>query len=151
MGNDQSLPKMKLFLSAAVFMCFLLIGRPAYQAAEAAYEDKLFDPSCVHNIEISMAEEDWEDLKANPVLKTKYHADITIDGEAFGNVSCATKGNSSLKKVAEEGNSTRYSLRIKFSKYDPDQTYYGLSSISLNNSYMDSTYVKDFLSYTMFR
>lgn len=145
------LNKLKMFLTAVVLMFVLLWGSMAVFAAEMDYAEKLFDPSFVHSIELSMAPEDWDDLKANPLLKTKYHTDITIDGELFGNVSCATKGNSSLTFVAERGDSERYSFKINFKKYDKDQSYHGLETMSLNNIFDDSTYVKDFLSYTMFR
>ncbi len=143
--------KSKILLLTTALTCALFFGPRSVPAAGTAYDDKLFDPSYVHSIEISMAAEDWEDLKVNPLLKKKYHADIVIDGEPFGNVSCATKGNSSLIYVAESGDSIRYSFKIKFNKYDAGQTYYGLRSLSLNNTFRDSTYVKDFLSYTMFR
>ena len=91
------------------------------------------------------------DLKANPTAKTKYKTDITIDGETVKEVSFATKGNTSLTAVAEDENSDRYSFKVNFGKYVDGQTYYGLNKLSLNNIYADATYMKDYLSYEIFR
>ena len=68
------------------------------------YENTLFDSSYVHRINITIAQEDWNDLLTNPLEKTKYKADIEIDGELVEEVSFATKGNSSLAFVAADGN-----------------------------------------------
>ena len=121
------------------------------QHAEIAYEDKLFDTSYVHTINIAIAEDDWADLQKNPTAKTKYETDITIDGETIESVSFATKGNTSLTAVASDPDSDRYSFKVNFGKYVNDQTYYGLNKLSLNNIYADATYMKDYLSYEIFR
>ena len=80
MKHFFTLSKLKMFLMTAVLMYILIPGWQSMCTAETAYEDKLFDPSFVHNIEINMSPEDWADLKANPLLKTKYRTDIIIDG-----------------------------------------------------------------------
>lgn len=49
-----------------------------------------------------------------------------------------------------EGN-TRYSIKIKFDKFIKNQTYLGLDKVAMNASFQDSTYLKEFLSYDMFR
>lgn len=115
------------------------------------YSAKLFDTSCVHTINITISDDDWNDLKANPTAKTKYKTDITIDGETVTEVSLATKGNTSLTAVAEDKDSDRYSFKVNFGKYVDGQTYYGLNKLNLNNIYADATYMKDYLSYEIFR
>ena len=81
------------------------------------YESMLFDTSIVHKVDVDIAEEDWADLLENPTDKTKYHADITIDGEKVKDVSFATKGNSSLIFVAADPDSDRYSYKVSFGQY----------------------------------
>ncbi|MBE5905879.1 MAG: spore coat protein CotH [Lachnospiraceae bacterium] len=120
-------------------------------AEETEYESKLFDTSYVHEINITIDEDDWEDLKKNPLEKTKYKVDITIDGETVEDVSFATKGNTSLTSVANDSDSNRYSFAINFAKYVDDQNYYGLNKLKLNNIYADATYMKEYLSYQIFR
>lgn len=115
------------------------------------YSAKLFDTSYVHTINITISDDDWNDLKANPTAKTKYKTDITIDGETVTEASLATKGNTSLTAVAEDKDSDRYSFKVNFGKYVDGQTYYGLNKLNLNNIYADATYMKDYLSYEIFR
>ena len=118
---------------------------------DTSYADKIFDTSYVHEINIEISEEDWADLKANPTAKTKYKTNVTIDGETLNEVSFATKGNTSLSSVASDPDSDRYSFKLNFGKYVDDQTYYGMQKLNLNNLYADATYMKDYLSYQIFR
>ena len=116
-----------------------------------SYEDRLFAMDYVHTVDVRVADEDWAELLAAPIDKTKYHASVSIDGETFENVSFATKGNSSLYNVADDPGSERYSFRLNFGKFEEGQTYHGLDKLSLNNLFCDATYVKDTLSYALFR
>lgn len=120
------------------------------KAETLSYENKLFDTSYVHTINIEIADDDWEDLKANPTQKTKYQADITIDGETINDVSFSTKGNTSLSSVSSDSDSDRYSFKVNFGKYVENQTYYGLNKLNLNNIYADATYMKEYVSYKIF-
>lgn len=115
------------------------------------YESKLFDSSYVHTVNIDIADADWKDLTANATAQTKYAVDITIDGETLKNVSFATKGNSSLSSIAKKSNCDRYSFKVIFDKFEDDQLYYGLDKLNLNNIYSDASYMKDYISYDMFR
>lgn len=90
-------------------------------------------------------------MYADPLDKTKYEVNITIDGETIESVSFATKGNTSLTSVAGDADSVRYSFKVNFGKYNKEQTYYGLNKLNLNNIYADATYMKDYLSYEIFR
>jgi hypothetical protein len=121
-------------------------------SAGIAYADKLFDQSYVHRIDIRLADEDWTDLLSDPISKTKYIADIDIDGETFGDVTFSTKGFSSLYFVTYgEEESARYSFKVNFGKQVKGQTYYGLDKLNLNNLFCDSTFMKDLVSYRLFR
>ena len=52
----------------------------AATADSASYSQDLFDTSYVHEMNVELSEEDWKDLLANPLKKTKYTAAVTIDG-----------------------------------------------------------------------
>lgn len=136
-------------LTAAIALTVAGCARDAM--LPASYEDLLFDTGRVHEIAISLSEEDWGDLVLNPGDKTKYEADITIDGESIQDVAFATKGNSTLQFVANHEGSDRYSFKITFDKYVEGQTYHGLHRLHLLNLYGDATYMKDYISYSMFR
>jgi spore coat protein CotH len=119
-------------------------------SAADSYESTLFSSDKVHTVDIELSADDWTDLKANPTDKTKYKADITIDGTTVKDVSFATKGNTSLNAVAQDEDSDRYSFKVNFGKYVDGQTYDGLDKLNLNNIYADATYMKDYLSYQIF-
>ena len=119
---------------------------------EPVYAEKLFDNSFVHRIDIRLADADWSGLLSDPISKTKYAADIVIDGETFSNVTFSTKGFSSLYFVAYgEEESRRYSFKVNFGKLVEGKTYYGLDKLSLNGLFCDNTWMKDLISYRMFR
>lgn len=115
------------------------------------YDKTLFDNSYVHEVNIEIAKEDYEDLLKHPTDKTKYTVDIVIDNERYEEVSFSTKGNSSLYFVADDETSDRYSYKINFSKNRENQTCHGLDKLNLNNLYKDASYMKDFISYDMFK
>lgn len=110
------------------------------------YENRLFDNTRVHTIDIVM--NDWDEFIANAASEQYYAANVVIDGEACKNVGIRGKGNTSLSTVSSLG-SERYSLKIEFDQYDSSITYHGLDKLSLNNLIQDSTMMKDYLAYTM--
>ena len=130
--------------------CFLIYEHFNKPRVINSYEDALFDNSFVHKIEVEIENEDLEDLRNNPLLKTKYKVNVTIDGELIEEVSFATKGNHTLNAVQRK-KSDRYSYKINFGKYNKEQTYYGLDKLNLNNIMSDPTYMKDYMSYFIMR
>lgn len=110
------------------------------------YENRLFDTSKVHTIDIIM--DDWDDFTANCQGEEYYNCSVVIDNEAYRNVAIRGKGNTSLTQVSSYGNN-RYSFKIEFDHYDSSNTYYGLDKLCLNNIIQDNTYMKDYLCYQM--
>ena len=143
--------KNRILLLITVAMILSLVSGCDNKTVKDSYENRLFDQSYVHEVDIHISEEDWADLLNDPASKTKYKVDIIVDGEEFKEVSCSTKGNSSLYFVAANEDSDRYSFKINFSKNNKDQTYHGLKTINLGNIYSDPSYLKDFMSYEIFK
>lgn len=110
------------------------------------YENRLFDNTRVHTVDIVM--DDWDNMIDNAESEEYYTANVAIDGESYKNVGIRTKGNTSLSTVKTLG-SERYSFKIEFDHYDSSKSYYGLDKLSLNNLIQDSTMMKDYLTYTM--
>ncbi len=110
------------------------------------YENKLFDISTVHTIDIIM--DDWDTFTANCKSEEYYPCSVVIDNEAYKNVAIRGKGNTSLTQVEAYGND-RYSFKLEFDHYDSTKTYYGLDKLCLNNIIQDNTYMKDYLTYQM--
>ncbi len=112
------------------------------------YENRIFDPSRVHTIDIVM--DDWDSFIAVCENEEYASATLVIDGESYRNVAIRAKGNTSLSSVRQYGNN-RYSFKVEFDHYDTGMTYHGLDKLSLNNIIQDPTFMKDYLAYTMMR
>lgn len=110
------------------------------------YEDKLFDTSKVHTLDIIM--DDWEGFLDTCRSEEYYECSVVIDGETYKNVAIRGKGNTSLTQVDSYGND-RYSYKIEFDHYDNTLNYHGLDKLCLNNIIQDNTYMKDYLTYQM--
>ncbi len=110
------------------------------------YENKLFDTSTVHTIDILM--DDWDGFLAECKNEEYVACTVVIDNEAYKNVAIRAKGNTSLTQVESYGND-RYSFKIEFDHYDSTKSYYGLDKLCLNNIIQDNTYMKDYLTYQM--
>ena len=110
------------------------------------YENRLFDTSRVHTIEIVM--DNWDGFLETCQSEEYSACSVVIDGESYKNVGIRGKGNTSLSSVATMG-SSRYSFKIEFDQYDSTKSYHGLDKLSLNNLIQDNTMMKDYLTYQM--
>lgn len=110
------------------------------------YENRLFDTTRVHTLDILM--DGWEEFIENCQNEEYAACDVTIDGETFKNVAIRAKGNTSLSSVSSM-NSDRYSFKVEFDHYDSAFSYHGLDKLSLNNVIQDNTFMKDYLTYRM--
>ena len=110
------------------------------------YEDKLFDTSKVHSLNIVM--ENWEEFVNQAQSEEYFDCTVIIDDETYKNVAIRGKGNTSLSQVSAYRND-RYSFKIEFDHYEEGITYHGLDKLCLNNVIQDNTYMKDHLTYRM--
>ena len=139
-----------------IVLAVTLIVTCGYMGAAAAgligkndgigYENRLFDSSRVHTLDIVM--DDWDGFIEQCTDEEYAACTVVIDGEKYGNVAIRAKGNTSLSSVAAYGND-RYSFKIEFDHYQTGKTYYGLDKLCLNNIIQDKTYLKDYLAYTL--
>ncbi|XOQ43278.1 MAG: Spore coat protein CotH [Clostridium sp.] len=146
--NIDKICLVAVILSILISIVFMNGEAFGIQAASKmmGYENRLFDTSRVHTIDIVM--DDWDEFIQTCEDEEYTAASVVIDGEAYKNVGIRAKGNSSLSSVSAM-NSDRYSFKIEFDHYDNTTSYYGLDKISLNNIIKDNTYMKDYLTYQM--
>lgn len=151
--------KMKEWLKKSVLLTFALAlvagslptlaglkAAAAEDGIKQAYES-VFAGDNVINVNVTIADEDWESILASPLDKDYKNVTVDIDGTVIENVGFSTKGNLTLKSVAAMTDSDRYSFRLKFDKYDKSQTWLGLDKLSLNNNYSDPSYLREYLHY----
>ena len=133
-----------------LLLTVFLMNVEAFEVPEEAnvmgYENKLFDTSTVHTLNIVI--DDWDAFTDNCQSEEYYDCTVVIDGETYKNVAIRGKGNTSLSQVSSYEND-RYSFKIEFDHYDSANTYYGLDKLCLNNIIQDNTYMKDYLTYQM--
>ena len=134
----------------SLLICALFMNGSAFgiqaQAKTMGYEDRLFDTSKVHTIDIVI--DDWDAFLQTAQSEEYSVCSVVINGEAFKNVGIRGKGNTSLSTVSSM-DSDRYSFKIEFDQYDSTKSYYGLDKLSLNNLIQDNTMMKDYLTYQM--
>lgn len=101
----------------------------------------------VMSFAIDVDEDAWQEMLDTATEENYIKANVTINGTTIENVGIRAKGNSSLRQVAEDDTTDRYSFKIKFDEYVKDQTWMGLDKIVVNNMISDSSYMKEYLSY----
>ena len=132
------------FLLAAGFWA---LGRTGViSRAEPGYMELLFDDTRVHQIDIEV--DDWNAFLADAPAERYVVADLTVDGERLEGVGLRAKGNNSLRLVEESGG-VRYSLKVEFDHYRAGLTYHGLDKLSLDASYQDNSYLKNYMALRM--
>jgi len=108
-----------------------------------------FDPSRVTEVDISLDEETWNHLLEHAMDEEYYEADITLNGDRYSKVGIRVKGENSLDGVYRRG-LKRFGFKVKANAYIPGQTFHGLSEFVLNNGYNDASYMREYLSYSIF-
>lgn len=153
MSGSKHFDRIAVIVMALMLVLTILFMNGAALGIEAmahtmGYENRLFDSTKVHSVDIVM--NDWDEFIANAASEEYYMASVVIDGESYKNIGLRAKGNTSLSMVSSLG-SERYSFKIEFDHYDSTKTYHGLDKLSLNNLIQDSTMMKDYLTYTMMK
>ena len=136
--------------SLILTLCFMLLEYLGLNNfySNPGYVDKLFDQSYVHTIDIELEN---PNLFFDQAQNKEYQiASLVIDGEKFDMVGLRVKGNNSLELI-ERYQSNRFSLKIEFDHYDKAYNYYGLDKFSLDCSFQDNAYLKNYIAYDMMR
>jgi spore coat protein CotH len=122
-------------------------------AAETTAADNLFDPSHLIQVEVTMAPEDWQELRISHRVTGEnfsqivekpyeyYPANVVIDGHKLTSVGIRKKG------FFGSAISTRPSLKFKLDKYVKDQEFAGQDMLTFNNNNQDPTQAQSFMVY----
>ena len=116
-------------------------------AASAASQD-LYDETVLRTLELTFKQTNWQtQLTNNYVSKTYIKADLKVDGKTYKDVGVRYRGNSSYKAVR----SIKKPFKIKFDAFGGTDDLYGYHTLNLNNGFRDPAFVREVLSYKMFR
>ena len=121
-----------------------------------------FDPDHMVQVDIQMAEEDWETLRnqyrdfttelvgldcmSQPFSAdyTTFSADVVIDGESATNVGIRKKGFIGSQSKVKPG------LKINVDEWEQGAELFGVDNITLNNSVQDPSLIKQCIGYDLF-
>ncbi len=121
----------------------------------------IFDQERLLQIEISIEDQDWNQLRFERHVITElfgskceqglsespynyYPADVTIDGTPLNNVGLRTKG------LLGSINPSRPSFKIKLQEYQDDLVFESEKRLTINNQNQDDSRVRTCLSYSLF-
>lgn len=147
-----------ILISAVLVLCVLamtfydkLIPVVNTTGYSMEYQDKLFDTDNVLDIDIVMDSDKWNEMLGNATQEEYYECDVVINGTTFKQVGIRPKGNTSLSFIAGNSDNNRYSFKLEFDQFVDGQTCFGLDKLILNNSYADTTNMKEAIIYDMFQ
>lgn len=130
-----------VMMAAAVALCFwmMVFSQEVVETlggvqVPMAYEEALFDVQELMQIDIQMAQDQWEEMLTNAMTEAYYSCDVVINDAKVCNVGIRPKGNTSLSAIAMDPNTDRYSFKLEFDHYVEGQTCLGLDKLILNNN-----------------
>lgn len=116
---------------------------------------ELFGLGAVPTFDLYLPAENWENLKLHAVDEQYVRAQACFEGQAVGLVGFRFKGSygSLYSCVDAEGNFTcrKLGMKIKFDEYVSDQRFYGLKRLNFQGYHWDDSYIKEHLSYELYR
>ena len=147
-----------VLISVALVLCVLTMGfsdtplSPVGNTGYAMeYETALFDTNEILEIDILMENGKWDEMLENATNEIYYECDVVINGQTFKRVGIRPKGNTSLSSIARDADNNRYSFKLEFDQFVDGQTCFGLDKLILNNSYADTTNMKEAIIYDMYQ
>lgn len=109
-----------------------------------------FDTAAVQTLSITISDENWQSILANPLEEEYHEASISFNGVTLDSVAFRTKGGSSLNSVANS-TSDRYSFKIDINEYVSGQKFFGLKKFTLQNSFNDPSYMREVIAYDLLK
>lgn len=107
--------------------------------------DWIFDQTLIHHVEIEIDDNSWYNLLNAPYEYTG--ASVHIDGVPAPDVGVRLRGKiGSFRPITGKPK-----FKIDFNHYQSDRRYFGLKSLSLNNSVVDCSYEKELIGYEVLR
>ena len=152
---------MRIELISVLMIAFGLSATAQSQVEQQTLEELLLRDRVVQ-VEITVAEDDWDELRMQTRLlsdslspERQYEiidspfshvpAEVTIDGVTYENVGIRKKGF--LGSLHQR----RPSLKIKLDRYQESPGLDGVVSLTLNNNNQDTTLMSQFIGYELFR
>ncbi len=125
---------------AGVAAALLSLGATA--AGQTASD--FFDPSVLHEIRLTVHEQDWKTLRERYTENIYFPCEFEWRGVFAYDAGVRSRGYGSRNPV-------KPGLKVDFDRYAPNQTFLGLKSVHLKNAAQDPSMLKERLSMELFR
>jgi len=116
---------------------------------------ELFGTSAIPTFDLYLPADAWESLKVHARDEQYVQAQACFEHKAIGLVGLRFKGSyGSLYNCFDaNGNNTcrKLGMKIKFDEYDPDLRLFGLKRLNFHGYHFDNSYIKEHLSYDLYR
>jgi spore coat protein CotH len=140
-----------LLLIISVISLAGCVSQVAGQAAqETADISAPFYPDRVVTVRFVMTEENWAYLKNNASEESYVKADMWYDGELVPDIALRPKGNSSLSSTISSG-SIKFGLKADLNLFNAERSLDGVRKLNFNNGFSDPTFMREILSYELFK
>jgi hypothetical protein len=151
---------LSLFIGFSLSVLYGCNSTTEKQIESVDRSDSFFDRSKLLDVRIELSPSDWDELRTQertdfellppdcdfpPSPFTWFNASVTIEGEEFPLVEIRKKG------FFGSMSDTKPSLKIDLQEFVEDQNYLDVERLTLNNSIQDESYVRQCLTYDMFR
>jgi len=120
-------------------------ARPKIKSRGAVPGDELFREIKVHHFTLEISKASMDNLRRDPRLFVP--ADVTVDGQTWKQVAVHLKGAAGSFRGVDD----KPALTLSFGKFTPNQTFYGLKKIHLNNSVQDGSFMCELICGEMYR
>jgi spore coat protein H len=115
----------------------------------------LFDSAVVPTFDLYLPPGEWTKLQINARDETYIPANVCYEGRSIGEVGLRFKGNVGSLGICfndqDELICPRLDMKLKFNKYDKDLRFHGLKRLNFNVATGDDTYMKEALTYDVYR
>ncbi len=116
---------------------------------------ELFSASTIPAFDLYLPADAWESLKVNARDEQYVQAQACFEGKSIGLVGLRFKGSyGSLYdcfNAAGENTCRKLGMKIKFDEYQPELRLFGLKRLNFQGYHYDDTYLKEKLSYDLYR
>ncbi|HEY8946074.1 MAG TPA: CotH kinase family protein [Polyangiaceae bacterium] len=139
-------------------------GAPPVTAADCAQMDptlaeadasELFEGNTVPTFDILMPAAQWQELQRQARDEEYVEATACFEGRGLGRIAVRFKGayGSLIGCFDEHGNNTckKLPMKLKFSEFEEDKRFFGLKRLNFHSNRYDQTYLRERLSYDLFR
>ena len=104
----------------------------------------IFTHDVIHEIDLTLGAAAVDALLIDPDAYVQ--ADFEMDGVALGQVGMRLRGKIGSFRAL----TGKPKIKIDFNRFVPDQRFYGLESLALNNSIVDCGYLREPIAYSVF-